>query len=90
MTLHSVAHTISTRHTSRLDYTHTKRIEIMNTATVTPISRKAKNRFANLMNNNGQCIIEQHTGTQVFLTSHNGKNHFWVTLNKDSDWMIEL
>ena len=90
MTLHSVAHTISTRHTSRLDYTHTKRIEIMNTATVTPISRKAKNRFANLMNNNGQCIIEQHIGDRVFLTSHNGKNLFWVTLNKDSDWMIEV
>ena len=75
---------------SRLDYTHTKRIEIMNTAFVTPISRKAKNRFANLMGSDAQCIIEQHLGDRVFLTSANGRNHFWVTLAKDADWMVEL
>lgn len=75
---------------SRLDYTHTKRIEIMNTAFVTPISRKAKNRFANLMGSDAQCIIEQHLGDRVFLTSANGRNHFWVTLDKDADWMVEL
>jgi hypothetical protein len=48
----------------------------METALVTPISRKAKNRFANLMCSNAQCIIEQHTHDKVFLTSENGKNHF--------------
>ena len=62
----------------------------MNTAIVTPISRKAKNRFANLMCNNGKCIIEQHTHDKVFLTSENGHNHFWVMLDKDPDWMVEL
>ena len=62
----------------------------MNTALVTPISRKAKNRFANLMESDAQCIIEQHTHDKVFLTSHNGRNHFWVTLDKDPDWMVEL
>jgi predicted nucleic acid-binding Zn finger protein len=62
----------------------------MNTALVTPISRKAKNRFANLMSNNAQCIIEQHKGNKVFLTSENGKNHFWVMLDKDPDWVVEL
>jgi predicted nucleic acid-binding Zn finger protein len=62
----------------------------METAIVTPISRKAKNRFANLMSSNAQCIIEQHTHDKVFLTSENGKNHFWVTLDKDPDWMVEL
>jgi predicted nucleic acid-binding Zn finger protein len=62
----------------------------MNTALVTPISRKAKNRFANLMGNNAQCVIEQHIGNKVFLTSENGKNHFWVMLDKDPDWMVEL
>ena len=62
----------------------------MNTAIVTPISRKAKNRFANLMCNNGKCIIEQHTHDNVFLTSENGKNHFRVMLDKDPDWMVEL
>jgi len=62
----------------------------MNTATVTPISRKAKNRFANLMNSVEICIIEQHKGNRVFLISENGKNHFWVMLDKDPDWMVEL
>ena len=60
----------------------------METAIVTPISRKAKNRFANLMCNNAQCIIEQHTHDKVFLTSENGKYHFWVMLDKDPDWMV--
>ena len=62
----------------------------METAIVTPISRKAVNRFANLMGSNAQCIIEQHMGNRVFLTSHNGRNHFWVMLDKDPDWMVEL
>ena len=84
-------HTSSRRDTqSRLDFTHTKRIEIMNTATVKPISNKAKNRFANLMGSDAHVIIEQHLGDRVFLTSANGRNHFWVTLDKDADWMVEL
>lgn len=62
----------------------------MSIAFVTPISRKAKNRFANLMDHNNQCIIEQHKGNRVFLTSENGKNHFWVMLDKDPDWMVDL
>ena len=37
-----------------------------------------------------QCIIEQHLGDRVFLTSANRRNHFWVTLDKDADWMVEL
>ena len=62
----------------------------MQTAFVTPLSRKAKNRFANLMDNNDTCIIEQHKGNEVFLTSINGKNHFWAMLDNDPHWMIEL
>ena len=62
----------------------------MKTASVTPISKKAKNRFANLMNKNEICIIEQHTNNKVFLTSLNGKNHFWVALDNDPDWMIDF
>jgi predicted nucleic acid-binding Zn finger protein len=42
------------------------------------------------MDANSECIIEQHAGTRVFLTSMNGRNHFWVHLDKDTDWMIEL
>ena len=90
MPVTQVAHTISTRHTSRLDYTHTKRIEIMSTATVTPISRKAKNRFANLMGSDAHVIIEQHIGDRVFVASMNRKYFFWATLDTDADWMVQL
>lgn len=61
----------------------------MQTASVTPISKKAKNRFANLMDRIETCIIEQHQGNKVFLTSINGKNHFWAMLDNDPDWMIQ-
>ena len=62
----------------------------MELATVKPISKKAKNRFANLMGSDAQCIIEQRIGNRVFLTSANGRNHFWVTLDTDADWMLQL
>ena len=62
----------------------------MELATVKPISRKAKNRFANLMDSDAHVIIEQHMGNRVFLTSLNGRNHFWATLDKDADLVIEL
>lgn len=61
----------------------------MQTAIINPISKKAKNRFANLMNQNEICIIEQQLDDRVFLTSMNGKYHFWVMLNQDKDWMIK-
>jgi len=60
------------------------------TAFVTPKSKKAHNRFCNLMERNQECIVEQHQGNKVFLTSANSKNHFWVNLNHDSDWEIEF
>jgi hypothetical protein len=62
----------------------------MNTAFVTPKSKKAKNRFCNLMGQESECIVEQHKENKVFLRSLNGKNFFWVNLNSDSDWSIEL
>lgn len=62
----------------------------METAFVTPKSKKAKNRFFNLMNEESECIIEQNKGNRVFLRSLNGKNFFWVNLTSDSDWIIEL
>jgi hypothetical protein len=63
---------------------------ILPRATVKPISKKAKNRFANKMQSEQMCFIEQHLGDRVFLTSANGRNHFWVTLDTDADWMVEL
>jgi hypothetical protein len=62
----------------------------METAFVTPKSRKARNRFANLMNHDDMCIIEQQAGTRVFLTSSNGRNHFWVNTINDPDWEIDF
>jgi len=73
----------------QLDYTHLDE-HIMQTAFVIPISKKAKNRFANLMDNNDECIIEQHKGNKMFLTSMNKRNHFWVSLDNDPDWMIDF
>ena len=62
----------------------------MNTAFVTPKSKKARNRFCNLMNQESECVIEQNKGNRVFLRSLNGKNFFWVNLLNDTDWSIEL
>lgn len=62
----------------------------METAFVTPKSKKAKNRFANLMDSDDKVFVEQNKGDKVFVTSLNRKNHFWVNLNHDSDWEIDL
>lgn len=57
---------------------------------VKPISKKAKNRFANLMESIEHCIVEQHKGDRLFLRSMNGKNFFWVNILKDQDWHVEM
>ena len=62
----------------------------METAFVTPKSKKAKNRFANLMDQIDECIVEQMKGTMVFLRSMNGKYFFWVSINNDKDWVVEM
>lgn len=60
-----------------------------NSVLVTPKSNKAKNRFANLMESNPECFIEQTKENEVFLRSANGKNFFWVNTNNDLNWSIE-
>jgi hypothetical protein len=62
----------------------------MNTAFVTPKSNKARNRFANLMESESECIVEQINGNRVFLKSINNRNFFWVNVHNDSDWEIEM
>jgi hypothetical protein len=62
----------------------------METAFVIPKSKKAKNRFANLMDSIDECLIEQHKDNKVFLTSVNGKNHFWVNIDNDPDWDLDF
>lgn len=62
----------------------------METAFVTPKSKKATNRFHNMMAGNDECIIEQNHGNRLFLTSSNGKYHFWVDLQNDKDWEVDF
>ncbi len=70
----------------------------MKTVNVKPLSSKAKNRFANIMQNNPICFVEQDTGDELFLVSENRSYAFWVSLrtgtnrfgNKtDKHWEIE-
>ena len=57
--------------------------------TVIPKSRHAKNRFANLMGNNGVCIVEQRSDKEVFLRARNGESWFWVALDNDPNWVLQ-
>jgi hypothetical protein len=59
-------------------------------AFVTPKSNKARNRFANLMDKNPECIVEQVVNNRVFLRSHNGRNFFWVNIQNDTDWAVDF
>lgn len=63
---------------------------MLNLAFVTPKSKKAKNRFANLMGNNPDCVIEQIKENRVFLRSANGKNFFWVNIQNDTNWSVDF
>jgi len=62
----------------------------MDTAFVTPVSKKAKNRFANLMESNDECMIEQIKGDNVFLASANKKHFFWASIHNDPHWQIDF
>jgi hypothetical protein len=46
---------------------------------VKPKSSKAKNRLANIMENNPVCIVEQDSGDELFLVSENRKYAFWTS-----------
>ena len=63
---------------------------MLNLAFVTPKSNRAKNRFANLMEGNPDCVIEQIKENSVFLRSANGKNFFWVNIQNDPNWGVEF
>jgi hypothetical protein len=70
----------------------------MKTVNVRPLSSKAKNRFANVMQSNPVCFVEQDTGGELFLVSENRKYSFWVSTRTgtnrfgdkaDAHWEIE-
>jgi len=55
------------------------------TVTVKPLSAKAKNRFANSMDGNPVCFVEQDSGGELFLVSANGKYSFWVATREGTN-----
>lgn len=55
---------------------------------VVPISSKAKNRFANVMDKLHGCYVEQEDNGKLFLASINKKNFFWVDKENDPNWKI--
>jgi len=55
---------------------------------VEPKSRKAKNRFANMMNELHSCRVEQETDDKLFLASITGKYFFWILKQNDEHWTI--
>ena len=69
----------------------------MRKVVVKPKSSKAKNRFANVMEGNPVCVVEQDTGSELFLAAENRKYFFWVSTRTgsnrfgdkaDKDWEV--
>jgi hypothetical protein len=56
---------------------------------VSPISRKAKNRFANEMDQFHSCVVESEENDMLFLASLNKKYFFWVPKKGNDHWRIE-
>lgn len=55
---------------------------------VEPISSKAKNRFANMMDRLHGCHVEQETEDKLFLASINRRYFFWIDKTNDPNWKI--
>jgi hypothetical protein len=60
---------------------------------VIPLSSKAKNRFANIMDNFHTCTVEQEKvidgSEHFFLVSMNRMYCFWVPKKGNEHWKIE-
>jgi len=55
---------------------------------VQPKSKKAVNRFKNIMDNLHTMEVEQETDTQFFVVSINRKYCFWMNKENDPHWTI--
>tara|TARA_Y100000385_G_C12871407_1_gene541683 strand:+ start:337 stop:543 length:207 start_codon:yes stop_codon:yes gene_type:complete len=55
---------------------------------VKPKSKKAKNRFANLMNGLHSCRIEKREDGKIFVASISGKYFFWMSESNDDHWDV--
>tara|TARA_B100001142_G_scaffold88316_2_gene90156 strand:+ start:1448 stop:1639 length:192 start_codon:yes stop_codon:yes gene_type:complete len=56
--------------------------------TVKPKSRKAKNRFSNLMNELHSCRVEKEDQEKMFLSSISGNYFFWMNKETDVNWEL--
>jgi len=55
---------------------------------VQPKSKKAINRFKNIMDSLHAMEVEQETDTQLFVVSINRRYCFWLNKENDSNWEI--
>ena len=55
---------------------------------VEPVSRKAKNRFANEMDKLHSCVVEKEDGQFLFLSSISGRYFFWMNEEIDDHWEV--
>ena len=55
---------------------------------VRPKTSKAKNRFANLMDDLHSCRVEQEDQEKMFLASISGRYFFWMSKENDQNWEI--
>lgn len=63
---------------------------LRNTATVIPISEKARNDFANYLNNKNQVRVEHKKGNRIFVSAWDNPDYwFWVDAPQDDNWLIE-
>jgi len=56
--------------------------------TVKPKTSKAKNRFANLMDQLHSCRVEKEDQEKMFLASISGRYFFWMHKENDTNWEI--
>ena len=56
--------------------------------TVKPKTSKAKNRFANLMDDLHSCRVEQEDQEKMYLASISGRYFFWMSKENDQNWEI--
>jgi hypothetical protein len=55
---------------------------------VAPLSKKAVNRFKNVMDSFHAMEVEQETDTQLFVVSINRRYCFWLNKVNDPHWKI--
>jgi hypothetical protein len=55
---------------------------------VAPKSKKAVNRFKNIMDSLHAMEVEQETDTQFFVVSINRRYCFWLNKENDPNWSI--